>query len=85
MGNTSRESSPTKRLYWLLVLLLALLLAGLVVPGAAARSASNAVTFTDPSGDSGAAADITTVDVSNDDNGVITLKVSLPNRQPLSS
>jgi hypothetical protein len=62
------------------VSLLTLLLAGFLVPGAAARSASNAVTFTDPTGDSGGAADITTVDVSNDDNGVITLKVSLPNR-----
>jgi hypothetical protein len=38
------------------------------------------VTFTDPSGDSGSAADITAIEVSNDDNGVITLRVSLPNR-----
>jgi hypothetical protein len=69
-----------ERVYWMAVSLLTLLLAGFLVPGAAARSASNAVTFTDPTGDSGGAADITTVDVSNDDNGVITLKVSLPNR-----
>jgi hypothetical protein len=69
-----------KRVYWLVVLLLMLALAGFLVPGALARSASNAVTFTDPSGDSSTAADITTVEVSNDDNGVITLKVSLPNR-----
>src|SRR5207244_4358429 len=41
---------------------------------------SNSVTFTDPTGDSGTAADITAVAVSNDDNGVITLQVSLPNR-----
>jgi hypothetical protein len=75
-----RRLCPMKRASWWLVLLLTLLLAGFLVPGAAARSASNAVTFTDPSGDSGTAADITTVDVSNDDNGVITLKVSLPNR-----
>jgi hypothetical protein len=74
-----------KRASWLLVLLLSLLLAGFLVPGAAARSASNAVSFTDPSGDSGAAADITTVDVSNDDNGLITLKVSLPNRPTAES
>jgi hypothetical protein len=80
MGNTSRGSSRTKRVYSMAVSLLTLLLAGFLVPGAAARSASNAVTFTDPTGDSGGAADITTVDVSNDDNGAITLKVSLPNR-----
>jgi hypothetical protein len=80
MVNATRGPSPMKRVYWLVVLLLTVALAGFLVPGAAARSASNAVTFTDPSGDSGTAADITTVEVSNDDNGVITLKVSLPNR-----
>ena len=60
--------------------LLPLLLALVAVPGAAGRAGSNTVTFIDPTGDSGTAADITAVEVSNDDNGVITLKVSLPNR-----
>jgi hypothetical protein len=69
-----------KRAYGIVLSLLTLVLAGLLVPGAGARPTSNTVTFTDPSGDSGASADITTVEVSNDDNGVITLKVSLPNR-----
>jgi hypothetical protein len=58
----SPASNRTTRVTSLGVLLLALLVAGLLVPGGAARSASNAVTFTDPSGDSGGAADITAVE-----------------------
>jgi hypothetical protein len=59
---------------------LALLVAGVAVGGAAGGMESNAVTFTDPSGDSGSAADITAVEVSNDDSGVIRMRVSVPNR-----
>ena len=62
------------------VVALALLVAGVVAGGAAGRSKSNSVTFTDPTGDSGSAADITAVAVSNDDNGVVTIRVSVPNR-----
>jgi hypothetical protein len=80
MPIVSRGSHRLRSGGWWTVALLTLLFAGLLVPGGAARSASNAVTFTDPSGDSGGAADITGIELSNDDNGVITLKVGLPNR-----
>lgn len=43
---------------------------------------SNATTFTDPSGDAagGAAPDMTTVAVANDDEGTLTFRVVVPNR-----
>lgn len=57
----------------LLVLLLGAVSAGLA-------SASGQSDFTDPAGDSGTAADITAVSVSNDDTGLITFRVTSPNR-----
>jgi len=41
--------------------------------------AAGSQTFIDPTGDAGAAPDITTVVVSNDDNGVVTFAVTLAN------
>ena len=46
--------------------------------------AANSQTFTDPTGDSGNAPDVTTVTASNDDNGQITFAISLANRTALS-
>jgi hypothetical protein len=44
---------------------------------------SGAANFTDPSGDSGVAPDITGVTVSNDDRGLITFRITVPNRSSL--
>jgi hypothetical protein len=49
------------------------------LPAGAAGSKS----FTDPAGDSGSGPDITSVVVSNDDNGVITFSVGFANRSEL--
>jgi hypothetical protein len=57
----------------LLVVLLAAASTGLA-------SASGQMDFTDPAGDSGTAGDITGVSVSNDDNGQITFRITVPNR-----
>jgi len=46
--------------------------------------ASNTATFTDSSGEDPAAPDITTVVVSNDDTGMITFRINIPNRPQLS-
>jgi hypothetical protein len=46
--------------------------------------ASNTITFTDSSGEDPAAPDITTVVVSNDDAGLISFKINIPNRPQLS-
>jgi hypothetical protein len=46
--------------------------------------ASNTTTFTDSSGEDPAAPDVTTVVVSNDDAGMITFKINIPNRPQLS-
>lgn len=45
---------------------------------------ANSTTFTDATGDSGNAPDVTNVTVSNDDNGQITFAISLPNRPALT-
>ena len=45
---------------------------------------ANSQTFTDPTGDSGNAPDVTTVTVSNDDNGQVTFAITLANRTALS-
>lgn len=47
---------------------------------AAAAGGVNSKTFTDPSGDSELAPDITSVEVSNDDEGTLTFRVTVPNR-----
>jgi hypothetical protein len=58
---------------------------GLASPAAATQTSSSSVTFTDPTGDSGNAPDITTVTVSNDDSGGLVFTVNLPNRPSLGS
>jgi hypothetical protein len=56
-----------------LVVVGALLLAGVAV-------AANVGSFADPAGDSGSAPDVTAVTISNDDSGLVTVRVSLGNR-----
>lgn len=53
---------------------------GLAASGHSTAAAANSATFTDPAGDSGSAPDITTVTVANDDAGVLTLTLAVPNR-----
>jgi hypothetical protein len=47
--------------------------------------AGGSTTWTDPTGDSGAVPDVTTVTVSNDDTPVVTIAVSTPNRPTLAN
>jgi len=54
--------------------------AGALAP---AHAAEGSASFADPGGDSGAAPDVTSVTVSNDDQGLITFRVSVPNRSAL--
>lgn len=64
------------------VCLLATVLVAISVPVASARQAANSVTFTDTTGEPDVA-DITTVTVSNDDNGLIALQVDIANEPAL--
>jgi hypothetical protein len=50
---------------------------------APARAKAGSSSFTDPTGDAGVAPDITSVTVSNDDHGLITFRVTVPNRSSL--
>jgi hypothetical protein len=68
------------------------LLAALTVTGASASGTAFALpahttagssSFTDPTGDAGIAPDITGVTVSNDDQGLITFRITIPNRSSL--
>ena len=52
------------------------------LPSSAGRSADSR-TFADPAGDSGAAADITRVQVSNSNQGLVTFEITLANRPPV--
>ena len=65
-----------------LLLALAALLVG--VPAALGGSASNSTTFNDSVGEDATAPDITTVQVSNDDAGMITFQINIPNRPALT-
>ena len=49
-----------------------------------ARAKSNSQTFTDSTGEDPNAPDITTIDVSNDDAGLITFKINISNRPTLT-
>jgi hypothetical protein len=53
--------------------------------GKATRSASNSQSFTDSTGETPSAPDITTLSVSNDDSGNLTFTVNIPNRPTLTS
>jgi hypothetical protein len=57
---------------------------GAPVIGKAIVRNAGSTTYTDPSGDSGSAPDITTVTVSNDDVPVVTVAVTTPNRPALT-
>jgi len=59
----------------------ALLIPALCLAGLGAASGSES--FTDPAGDSGVAPDITNVLVENDDEGLLTFRVTLANRRAL--
>ncbi len=64
-----------------------LLTAALLVIGvttADARIASGSAGFVDPAADSGVAPDVTTVTVSNDDQGLLTFQITVPNRSALA-
>lgn len=63
----------------MLAAMLAALSLGLVTVASAGTTASRSTTFSDPSGDAGTAADITTVVVSNDSAGQITFQVTAAN------
>ena len=65
-----------------LPLLLAVGAAG--APSTPAASLANELTFTDSTGEDPAAPDITTVVVSNNDAGIITFKINVPNRAQLT-
>jgi hypothetical protein len=47
------------------------------------RETAGSASFTDPTGDAGVAPDITSVTVSNDDQGLITFRITVPNRSTL--
>jgi hypothetical protein len=50
------------------------------------RSAANTTTYTDSTGEDPTGPDITTITVSNDDAGLITFRISIPNRSsPMTS
>jgi len=57
--------------------------AALVFAGAA--YAANGKSFTDPSGDASNSPDLTAVAISNDDAGIVTVKLTVPNRSTLAS
>jgi hypothetical protein len=69
-------------------LLAAIAAAAVVLPigasGAPTAPLANATTFTDSSGEDPTAPDITTVVVSNNDAGIITFRVNVPNRAQLT-
>jgi hypothetical protein len=64
-----------------LVALLALTPAGSASPS---RTAANSVSFTDSTGEDAQGPDITTVVVSNDDKGLLTFLINVPNRPTLT-
>lgn len=65
-----------------LLLAIAALLVG--VPSALGGSAANSTNFPDSVGEDAAAPDITSIDVSNDDGGLITFKLNISNKPALT-
>src|SRR5919108_2579311 len=57
--------------------------AGTLASAAPARVAANTTTYQDSTGENPAAPDITTVVVSNNDAGMITFRINIPNRAQL--
>lgn len=68
-------------------LVLAIAIAAVALPtfasGALSAPATNSVTFQDSTGEDPAGPDITTIQVSNDDTGLITFRINIPNRPTL--
>jgi hypothetical protein len=52
-------------------------------PGGTARVAANSATFQDSTGEDPAAPDITNIVVSNDDAGIVSFRINVPNRPAL--
>ena len=52
-------------------------------PSETARVAANSATFQDSTGEDATAPDITTITVANDDAGIVTFRVNVPNRPTL--
>jgi hypothetical protein len=73
VARRERRSNKPVRGKWLLALV-ACAFSAMAVAGAAI--AANSASFTDPSSDSGLTPDITRIDVSNDDAGTITFRVT---------
>src|SRR6476646_2591147 len=73
------------RLLLLLVLGVALAVMPAVAFGDSARHLKNSTTYPDSTGEDAAAPDITSVTVSNDDAGLITLQVNVSNRPTLTA
>ena len=67
-----------------LLLLGTLLVGAPVALGGSSRAASNSKTFNDSVGEDARAPDITSIAVSNDDTGLITFQVNIPNRPTLT-
>src|SRR5262245_42420711 len=57
---------------------------GLAADGGSTGATANSATFDDPANASGSAPDVTTTVVANDNAGVLSLTISVPNRQTLS-
>lgn len=75
---------PIRALLLACVALAAAAPAGASLDGQAAGAAASS-TYTDATGDSNGAPDITGADVSNDAAGVITMRIAIPNRAQLGS
>ena len=73
---------------WAAVSTVAAVVALVAVGTSSARGKANVASFADPAGDAGSildAPDLTTIDVSNDDTGTITVRVTVANRTALAS
>ena len=69
---------------WVLLFAVALLVGVPAALGGSTRATANSQTFNDSVGEDAAAPDITTVTVSNDDAGLITFQIAIPNRPTLT-
>ena len=79
-----KSLSVKRRLLLLLVLGVALAAVPSIASGDSSRAGSNTTTFPDSTGEDVNAPDITNIVVSNDDAGMITFQVNIPNRPALT-
>jgi hypothetical protein len=80
----SERGSVKARLSVLAVIAAALVAIPTAALGSASHAAVNSQSFPDSTGEDAAAPDITSIDVSNTDNGLITFKVNISNRPALT-